>query len=155
MKSTLINRRTQDGNWLQGCEHTTFLLNPKLRNEIIAQCSNSLKQYSSLFDTVACCGTSGLLVVPQITEILNKNILIVRKKNEQRYSPFLYEGVVPKNYIIIDDLICSGKTIKHILRTIKEDVPAAKCFGVYCFMKDKCAYANNNSCNKDLGIEYL
>ena len=152
----LINRRTEDGGWLQGCDHTTMLLNPKTRNKIILQCVNDLKKYSSEFDAIACCGTSGLLVVPQITEILKKNIIVVRKKNEKRYSPFQYEGVVPKNYIIVDDLICSGSTIKHILSTIRQDCPRTNCMGVYSFMKDKCAYRTNSSlCKRDLGIEYL
>ena len=44
------------------------------------------------------------------------------------------------NYIIVDDLICSGETVKHIINTISEDCPNAKCLGVYCFLKDKKQY---------------
>ncbi len=152
----LINRRTDDGKWLQGCDHTTLLLNHKIRNKIIFKCVQYFKKAKLDFDTIACCGTSGLLVVPQISEILKKNILVVRKANEKRYSPFQYEGPIPNKYVIIDDLICSGKTIKHILHTIKEDCPRSLCIGVYSFFKDKCAYRTNNSlCKRDLGIEYL
>jgi len=152
----LINRRTEDGKWLQGCDHTTLLLNHKIRNKIIFQCMNDLKNIDFSFDTIACCGTSGLLVVPQISELLKKNILVVRKKKEKRYSPFQYEGPIPNKYIIVDDLICSGKTVKHIIYTIKEDCPRAECIGVYSFFKDKCAYRTNSSlCKRDLGIDYL
>lgn len=152
----LINRRTENGGWLQGCDHTTILLNPKIRNKIIFQCIDDLKKHFSKFDAIACCGTSGLLVVPQITELLKKNIIVVRKKNDQRYSPFEYEGVVPRKYLIIDDLICSGKTVKHIINTISEDCPRSECVGIYCFMKDKCAYRSSQElCKRDLGIEYL
>lgn len=156
--TTLAKRKTKDGKWIQGCDHTAALLNPKTRNKIIFDCINNLKKYNLDFDTIACCGTSGLLVVPQITEILEKNILVVRKKNEKRYSPFQYEGPVPNNYLIIDDLICSGSTIKHILKTIKEDCPNSECIGVYCFMKEKCAYSfdgGNDLCKKHIGIRYL
>ena len=152
----LINRRTEDGSWLQGCDHTTILLNPKIRNKIILQCVDVLRSYSDNFDSIACCGISGLLVVPQISELLKKNIIVVRKKNDKRYSPFQYEGVVPKKYVIIDDLICSGKTVKHIIKTISDDCVRAECIGIYCFLKDKCAYKSDHPlCKRDLGIEYL
>lgn len=152
----LIYRRTDTGQWMQGCEHTTSLLNTKFRNKTIFEIVNRLKQLNNNFDTIACCGTSGLLVVPQVSEILKKNILIIRKKKEKRYSPFAYEGAVPRNYVIVDDLICSGSTIKHILNTIQEDCPMAKCLGVFCFLKDKCAYSKDPElCKKKLGIDYL
>ena len=152
----LINRRTEDGKWLQGCDHTTLLLNHNIRNKVIDDCVIYLKEHKLDFDTIACCGTSGLLVVPQISQTLKKNILVVRKADEKRYSPFQYEGPIPNKYIIIDDLICSGRTIKHILNTIKEDCPRSICLGVYSFFKDKCAYRTDNTlCKRDLGIEYL
>ena len=152
----LVNRRTDTGEWMQGCEHTTNLLNTSIRNKVIFSAIDRLRKMEKQFDTIACCGTSGLLVVPQISEILKKNILVVRKKNEKRYSPFQYEGAVPKNYVIIDDLICSGSTVKHILKTIREDCSRSNCLGVYTFFKDKCAYRKDSSlCEKDLGIKYL
>lgn len=152
----LIHRRTDTGQWMQGCEHTTNLLNTTYRNQIINETVDRLTELYNDFDTIACCGTSGLLVVPRVCEILKKNILIVRKKKEKRYSPFSYEGAVPKNYVIVDDLICSGSTIKHIINTIQEDCPTSNCIGVYIFFKDKCAYNNNSIlCKKDLGINYL
>ena len=152
----LNNRRTEDGRWLQGCEHTTLLLNHKIRNKIILQCIKDIKKNNINFDTIACSGTSGLLTVPQISELLKKNILVVRKKKEKSYSPFRYEGPIPNKYIIIDDLICSGETIKHINKTIREDCPTAECVGVYIFFKDKCVYRNDATlCKKHLGINYL
>ncbi len=156
MTQELVTRRTDDGKWMQGCEHTTSLLNVKIRNKVIFSAIDRLRNIDKQFDTIACCGTSGLLVVPQISEILKKNILVIRKKHEKRYSPFEYEGVVPKNYIIIDDLICSGQTVKHILNTISRECSRSNCIGVYTFFKDKCAYSKIGShCKKDLGIEYL
>ena len=152
----LVHRRTADGKWMQGCEHTTVLLNHAKRNSFINKAIINLESITNEFDTIACCGTSGLLVVAKIAELLDKNILIIRKKNESKYSPFLYEGVIPEKYIIIDDLICSGNTVKHILNTIKNESPNSICIGVYVFLKDKCAYRNDNTlCKKDLGIQYL
>jgi orotate phosphoribosyltransferase-like protein len=152
----LINRRTEDGKWLQGCEHTTILLNRKIKNKIIYQTTSDLKNNEIYFDSIVCCGISGLLVAPIVADNLKKNLVIIRKKNDKRYSPFQYEGVVPQNYIIVDDLICSGETVKHIINTISEDCPNAKCLGVYCFLKDKCAYRLDPMlCKRQIGIEYL
>ncbi len=87
-----------------------------------------------------CCGVSGLLVVPQIAELLNKNIVIVRKPDEKRYSEFWIEGASPFRYVVVDDLICSGDTFKWIRQAIHEDNPKAICTGLYCYIPDECAY---------------
>lgn len=155
---SIIHRKTNDGKWIQGCDHTSILLNHKKRNEIINNAIKDIKEAKLSFDTIACSGVSGMLVAPRISEILNKNIMIIRKENERRYSPFQYEGVVPSRYIIVDDLICSGKTIRHILKTIREDCVRSECIGVYCFLKDKCSYGSESGadfCKRDLGVKYL
>jgi orotate phosphoribosyltransferase len=84
------------------------------------------------------------MVVPQIAELLNKNIVLVRKKDEKRYSDFAIEGVKPFRYIIVDDLICSGDTIRHITRSIKIEYDRSQCVGLYCYMPEECAYSESN-----------
>lgn len=152
----LINRRTSDGKWIQGCEHTSIILNHKIRKNIVAKCVESLSKIKNQFDTICCCGISGLLVSPYVAEKLDKNLLIIRKEQESRYSPFQYEGVIPSKFVILDDLICSGETVSCILNTIKEECPSAECVGIYCYLKNKCSYAQYpDSCYKQLGIKYL
>jgi len=80
------------------------------------------------------------MVVPQIAELLNKNIILVRKKHEKCYSDFAIEGVKPFRYIIVDDLICSGNTVRHIKRNILSEYERSKCIGLYCYMPKECAY---------------
>jgi len=137
-------RRTPDGKIIQGAAHTSKVLNHKYRNSVIIKTICSLRNIEKDFDSIACCGVSGLMVVPQIAEILNKNIIIVRK-DERRYSQFYIEGVSPSRYVIVDDLICSGDTIKHIIGSIHFDTPRAKCIGAYFYMGDECAYNSSNS----------
>lgn len=132
-------RRTEDGKVIQGASHTCRVLNHKIRNKTIIKAICELRKISDQFDSIACCGVSGLMVVPQIAEILNKHIVIIRKP-EQSYSNFLVEGVAPYKYVIVDDLVCSGDTIKYIKRTIKEEHTRAECVGVYCYMPEECAY---------------
>lgn len=148
-------RRNDDGSIIQGSSHTSRILNHKYRNKIIMNTYSYLDKLDIVYDSIACCGTSGLMVVPQIAELLKKNIIIVRK-DLKGYSKFYVEGPYTKKYIIIDDLICSGDTIKHILKSIDKESSRSKCIGVYSYMKDECAYRKNPEyCKKDLDIEYL
>ena len=145
--------RKTNGGVLQGCSHTTILLNHKERNNVIIKSADNLRDIG--FDSIVVCGVSGLLVGAQIADILNKNIVIVRK-NEKRYSPFYIEGAYPGRYIVVDDLVCSGSTIRYITKNIKEEYPLSKCLGVYCYLPNHCAYSSVPECFKrDFGIEYL
>jgi adenine/guanine phosphoribosyltransferase-like PRPP-binding protein len=137
-------RQTETGI-IQGASHTCRVLNHKHRNKMIIKAVCDLRKIADTFDSIACCGISGLMVVPQIAELLNKNIVIVRKPEEKRYSNFNIEGAAPFRYVIIDDLICSGNTFKLIRDSIYEDNPRARCVGLYCYMPEECAYTEDNA----------
>ena len=157
MNSTIEEVRNTDSGIIQGASHTCHVLNHKVRNKIIIKAVCDLRKISDTFDSIACCGSSGLMVVPQIAELLNKNIILVRKKNDKCYSNFAIEGVSPFRYIIVDDLICSGGTVRHIKRTIREDVNRAKCVGLYCYLPQECAYTEETSklFERDFGMVLL
>lgn len=151
-------RKTEDGKYIQGASHTCHVLNHKERNRIIIKAVCDLRKIADEFDTIACCGVSGLMVVPQIAELLNKHILIIRK-DEKRYSEFRSEGVAPFKYVVVDDLICSGATIRHIKNVIHDEYPRAKCLGVYCYLPKETAYRPDEDgsklCQRDLGVPLL
>ena len=151
-------RKTAEGKYIQGASHTCHVLNHKARNKIIIKAVCDLRKISNTFDSIACCGVSGLMVVPQIAEILNKNIIVVRK-GERCYSEFRTEGVAPFQYIILDDLICSGSTVRHIKKVIKDEYSRSYCAGIYCYLPNECAYRNDEDgsklCKRDLGIPLL
>ena len=84
MNSPIEDVRQTGSGIIQGASHTCHVLNHKVRNKIIIKAVCDLRKISKDFDSIACCGVSGLMVVPQIAEILNKNILVVRK-DERRY----------------------------------------------------------------------
>ena len=151
-------RKTTDGKYIQGSSHTCHVLNHKVRNKIIIKAVCDLRKISDSFDSIACCGVSGLMVVPQIAELLNKHIIVVRK-GEKCYSEFRTEGVAPFRYIILDDLICSGGTVKHIKKVLKDEYSRSSCVGVYCYLPDECAYRADEEgsklCKRDLGVPLL
>ena len=151
-------RKTTDGKYIQGSSHTCHVLNNKVRNKIIIKAVCDLRKISDSSDSIACCGVSGLMVVPQIAELLNKHIIVVRK-GEKCYSEFRTEGVAPFRYIILDDLICSGGTVKHIKRVLKEEYSRSQCMGVYCYLPNETAYRADEEgsklCKRDLGVTLL
>ena len=142
MNSAIEDVRKTDTGIIQGASHTCHVLNHKARNKIIIKAVCDLRKISNSFDSIACCGTSGLMVVPQVAELLNKNILLIRKKDEKCYSNFAIEGITPTRYIILDDLICSGGTVRHIQCSIRDEYYKAQCVGLYCYMPQECAYTN-------------
>lgn len=151
-------RKTDTGEYIQGSSHTCHVLNHKARNKIIIKAVCDLRKIADSFDSIACCGVSGMMVVPQIAELLNKHIVVVRK-GEKCYSEFRTEGVSPFRYIILDDLICSGGTVKHIKKVLKEEYSRSVCVGVYCYLPKECAYRSDEDgsklCQRDLGIPLL
>jgi adenine/guanine phosphoribosyltransferase-like PRPP-binding protein len=138
-------RHGSNNSIIQGSDHTCKVLNHKNRNKIIIKAVCELRKIQNTFDSIACCGISGLMVAPQIAEILDKNIVVVRKKDDKSYSSFIVEGASPYLYIVIDDLICSGNTLKWIKNNIYEENPKAKCVGLYCYLPEDSAYTTKTS----------
>ena len=159
MNNSIEDVRKTDSGIIQGASHTCHVLNHKIRTKIIIKAVCDLRKISNEFDSIACCGSSGLMVVPQVAELLNKNILLIRKSTEKCYSNFAIEGIAPLRYIIVDDLICSGNTVRHIKRTIKDEHPRSKCIGIYCYLPKECAYRDDlegsKICQRDMGIPLL
>ena len=148
-------RLTADGLIIRGASHTCCVLNHKARTKAIIKSVCHLRPMAHTFDSIVCCGTSGLLVAPQIAEILDKHIVVVRK-DQKCYSDFFVEGVAPNRYIIVDDFICTGNTIRYITDSISEDSPSSRCYGVYCYMGEECNYRGlPDELEADLGIKYL
>jgi adenine/guanine phosphoribosyltransferase-like PRPP-binding protein len=150
--------RTDDGKYINAASHTCHVLNHKERNKIIIRAVCALRRINDSFDSIACCGASGMMVVPQIAEILNKNIVLIRK-DEKRYSEHQVEGVAPFRYVIVDDLICSGSTVRNIKNKIHKEYPRAVCMGIYCYLPNETAYKPDETgsklCQRDLGIQLL
>ena len=85
-------RRTPDGKVIQGASHTCRVLNHKTRNKAIIKAVCDLRKISDQFDSIAGCGVSGLMVVPQIAELLNKHIVLIRKGTRSAIAIFQWKG---------------------------------------------------------------
>jgi adenine/guanine phosphoribosyltransferase-like PRPP-binding protein len=119
---------------IQSCSHLKSVLDPSTRQGVIKKAIEELTPIAQTFDAVAFCGNSGALVAPIVADALNKTILLVRKSGIDCASYEMVEGAVASRYIIIDDLVCSGKTLSHIQRSInKYHFSMAECVGVYLY----------------------
>jgi len=57
--------------------------------------------------------------------------MILVRKGEERHCPMKVEGdQAARRYIIIDDFIDSGHTVRTIVKEVKEFAPEAECLGV-------------------------
>ncbi len=88
-------RKTDSGEYIAATDHTGTILNHRSRNKIIDKAVYELAPIVHRFESIVCCGTSGLMVVPQIAERLKKNIVVVRKGTENCNSTFMIEGPQP------------------------------------------------------------
>lgn len=70
------------------------------------------------FDGVAICGMSGALVGPIVALRLKKPLLVVRKDNNHHSSSMVEGDKSIRSYIIVDDCVDQGKTIKSIVKKI-------------------------------------
>ena len=89
------------------------------------------------FDTVICRGVSGLLVAPAVAQSLKKHLIVVRKQ-DGNHSGALLEGFRDaKRFIIVDDFICSGNTIREQLNAMANGQSGAQCVGIFCYRSSK------------------
>lgn len=94
------------------------LLVPDKFNRTIEAAVKTLSPHTKKIDAIVCCGMSGALVAPTIAAQLNKNLIFIRK-DKQHHSPYMVEGDTTANrLIIIDDMICTGNTIRYIVSRI-------------------------------------
>lgn len=109
-------------------------LSPTYAKETVDDVVKALQHEAPGFDSIAIRGVSGGLIGPAVAMALNKQILVIRKGEENHSQALVEMRDYPRRYIIIDDLIDSGKTVWSIVDTIREVVGTeAMCLGAYFY----------------------
>ncbi len=107
-----------------------------------------LKSMGIEFDVVACCGTSGLIIAPILAHHFNKKLLVVQKTNQHRHTSDHLDGFIGgQKYIIVDDFIDSGATIRRIVRKVKKyqegaNVVPPQLVSIFCYSSPSGAFKN-------------
>lgn len=101
------------------------------------------------FDAIAFTGTSGAALAYPISAMLKIPLICVRKGANHYGEPI--EGcVTATKYIIIDDFISMGRTMKKIISTIKKEMPTAKPVAIFLYT----ATSNTESWN-DIPVKII
>lgn len=107
--------------------------------KLIARVSQQIEKLRKTlpFDALAFTGTSGSAVAYPISAQLKIPLICVRKTEDNNHYFQAIEGCVgAKRYLIIDDFIESGETVRRIIRTIREDAcmgEQAEAVGVFLY----------------------
>jgi orotate phosphoribosyltransferase-like protein len=105
------------------------------RVENIERIVDRLEPYLDDFDAIAVSGASMMLISSVVAYRLGKNIILIRKENEKCYSTNNVEGMTGQRYIIVDDLVASGRTLRYIITSIGAYLSDCKLIGIGTYFK--------------------
>ncbi|RTL65864.1 MAG: phosphoribosyltransferase [Pseudonocardiaceae bacterium] len=72
------------------------------------------------FDTLVGTGLSGAIIIPPLARALRKDYLLIRKDDDGTHSEFPAEGRLGSRWLFVDDLVCSGATLRRCMRVVRE-----------------------------------
>lgn len=116
--------------------HIDTILNFSYQNSTIKEILATIKRKNLKPDVLVCTGISGIVPTVLVGAKLKKKICIIRKKKSE-YSEYDIEGYIPEEndkYLIIDDQIYTGNTLKRILEKLeKEHLSNKNCIGIILY----------------------
>ena len=121
-----------------GNGYSDSMYDANIREVVIKAAINTLTAYKSKFDVIVCTGYSGMVIAPIVAYAINKPLLIVRKDGESAHSCLKVMGQLGDRYVIVDDFVCTGATVKRIIKEVKVrhkngSLPAPKFVGMYLY----------------------
>jgi len=106
------------------------------RKDAIEDAVFALSKHRKCFETIVVTGLSGTLIGPTVAYLMGKDLGVVRQR-KSKHCDFKLEATKPiKNYIIIDDMVDTGDTIKKIIKDVDSFYPNAILYGVYCYQSN-------------------
>lgn len=118
------------------------LFDMKKLESIVQKSASAMKKFKKQlkFDAIAVRGVSGLSVGFPVSYITKIPLLVVRKPGDSAHTTYEVEGPATevKRYIMLDDFICTGDTVRCMHDAITEraitvGALAPECVGVYCW----------------------
>lgn len=87
---------------------------------VVNELAKLIRKQKLDFDAIAFRGMSGALVVPMLCYKLEKGMIVCRKESEESHGSSCEGYMAGGNYIIVDDFISSGSTIRGVVKTIDD-----------------------------------
>jgi hypothetical protein len=115
---------------------------PEQFENVVGYAADCLKEVE--FETLVFRGFSGAVVGPAVALKLKKRWALVRKPDDSAHSGRRLEGVVHGKYVVIDDFIDTGATIRAIVEAINITCDTiAECVGVVLYEQTWCYRQND------------
>jgi adenine/guanine phosphoribosyltransferase-like PRPP-binding protein len=89
------------------------------------------------FDAIAFTGSSGAALAYPMSYFLKLPLIHVRKGNSHYYGGKIEGTISSKRYLIIDDFIDSGRTMKRVIKTIGKALPKAKVVAICLYSSSR------------------
>jgi hypothetical protein len=105
---------------------------PKEYRDLVRKSRRWIKQNVQNISEIgyfACTGISGLSVAAPLSYLMGKGLMVVRKSSEDSHCQTNVEGIPVRGshkVLIIDDLICSGTTIRDIVSKVSGRVSSGR-----------------------------
>jgi orotate phosphoribosyltransferase len=136
--------------------HTLYLneLDPLDGIAAVKDATNAIRDLH--FDAIAFSGMSGALVAPSVAMALRKPMILARKPTDDSHAgKGVVEGALDaETYIIIDDFMSSGDTIRRIHTSVVKTAAEHPyrphkiiCVGIYLY-RDKKLYTAKNAATR-------
>ena len=104
-------------------------------NKTIAYLVKKIREHCPDAEAVAARGTSGSLVLMSVASKLKIPAIFIRKTGEQAHTSQHSRTNLgrPKNFVIVDDFVSSGKTVDAIIKGLREcsTLTEADCLAVF------------------------
>lgn len=114
--------------------HSGYLdeLDTEIASFKVEQSFKTLRGFSC--EAIAFTGMSGAIMAPMIAARLGVPLILVRKPFDNSHSGRRVEGAYDADtYLIVDDFISSGDTVRNIVQEILAVNAKARCVGVYSY----------------------
>lgn len=109
------------------------VFDPRKLALVVRRLALEIKRVPGGIDTIAVRGVSGMLVGAPLAYATGKPILVVRKDDGSHSSNRVEGPTFAGTYVIIDDLVDSGDTLREIVVRVKDHDPAARCASVMLY----------------------
>lgn len=114
--------------------HSSYLANVMdrtIRKQKIESGVKLLKVRKFKAAAIVASGISGAIIGDAIAGLLDRKFAIVRKAKENNHGrPVEATEYINGKYVIVDDCIDTGATVKHIIERMAENQAGSKCVGI-------------------------
>lgn len=117
------------------------VFNPKAFQKLVPDVVKKIRKFrrTTPFEAIAFTGTSGSALAYTLSYELKIPLICIRKKETTHYRDTIEGMMNAKTYLIVDDFIATGDTIKHIRKTLRTRMKA-KAVGIMLY--GSCPYRN-------------